>query len=244
MGKNTPLILLTMLVMISCSQNKAPGSYTVTKIAAPVEINGNWEKEPWKDISPLLVNHPMGNVPDHKPKVQAKMAYDDAAIYVIFLIEDQYVRCIMENYQDPVSKDSAVEFFFTPGTDISRGYFNLETNCGGTGLFKFQKEAKKDQIKIPEATFKKIDMAHSLPRIVDPEIQEKVTWTIEYRIPIDILTSYYGEVTPPAPGIEWKANFYKIGSDTSHPHWLTWAVVDHPVPHFHLPEFFGTLQFE
>src|SRR5690606_31563566 len=105
MGKNLLLYLGLNLLMVSCAENKEPGIYTVTKISRPVEINGSWEKEPWKDISPLLVNNHMGEPPVHKPKVEAKVAYDDAAIYVIFRIEDQYVRCIMENYQDPVSRD-------------------------------------------------------------------------------------------------------------------------------------------
>ena len=225
-------------------ENKEQKIYRIARLAEPVTINAVWDKEPWNNISALSLEHHMGDQPEHRPKVQAKAAYDDAALYVIFRVEDQYVRCIMENYQDPVSKDSAVEFFFTPGEDLSKGYFNLETNCGGTALFKFQKEARKDQVKIPEATFEKIDLAHSLPRIVDPEIQEEVTWTIEYRIPFDILTSYFGELNRPAPGVEWRANFYKIASEGSHPHYLTWAFVDYPEPRFHLPEFFGVLEFE
>jgi len=44
--------------------------------------------------------------------------------------------------------------------------------------------------------------------------------------------------------VTWRANFYKCADSTSHPHWLTWSPVDHPTPHFHLPAFFGTLEFE
>lgn len=243
--KNRIFLLQCLILVLCCtSACKDQSTYNVTRILEPATINANWNKEPWKNIPSLSVDNYMGDLPDHKPKVQTKVVYDEEAIYVIFHVEDQYVKCLMNHYQDPVSKDSAVEFFFTPGNDISKGYFNLEVNCGGTGLFKFQKMPRKNQIKIPKATFDKIEIAHSLPTIVDPEIMDPVTWTIEYRIPFNILTEYYGKIDYPAPGVEWKANFYKIADNSSHPHWLTWSHVDNPTPQFHLPEYFGTLKFK
>ncbi|MBK5193999.1 MAG: carbohydrate-binding family 9-like protein [Flavobacteriaceae bacterium] len=233
-----------ILIFTGCVPSKEKSVYIVEKFSEPIEINSDWEKESWKNIPALHVNKHMGEDPDHKPKVQVKVAYDNEAIYVIFRVEDQYVKCIMDQYLDPVSRDSTVEFFFTPGDDISKGYFNLEVNCGGTALFKFQKGEGKGYEEIPESVFGEIDIAHSLPRIVYPEIKDPITWTIEYRIPVNILSRYYDEVDFPAPGVEWKANFYKIADDSSHPHWLTWSHVDHPEPRFHLPQFFGTLRFK
>jgi len=219
-------------------------NYNVTRINQPVEINSEWDKEPWRDIPSLRLTNYMGDEPDHRPNTEVKVAYDEEAVYVIFLVDDQYVRCVVEEYQGPVYTDSCVEFFFVPGTDLAEGYFNLETNCGGTALFHFQKDNERNgQVKIPRSDFDTIDLAHSLPEVVDPLITEPVTWTLEYRLPIDILTQY-SEVSLPDSGVEWRANFYKIGDRTSHPHWLTWSFVDHPRPNFHLPEYFGTLTFE
>lgn len=232
-----------MIIISNYSINEKPEIYNVTRISKPVEINGVWNKEPWNQIPAIHINKHMGKEPDHKPGVQAKLAYDQEAVYVIFQVQDKFVRCMIEEYQGPVSRDSCVEFFFTPGTDVTQGYFNLELNCGGTAVFKFQKVAKDGQTKIPKSEFDKIQLAHYLPGKVSPEIEGPVTWTIEYRLPINILSNYY-DVKKPAPGVEWKANFYKIASESSHPHWLTWAFVDNPNPKFHLPEFFGTLIFQ
>jgi hypothetical protein len=232
-----------LFLIISCfpSNNLV---YKVKKISQPAEINSNWNKEPWKSIPALHINNYMGEAPDYKLIVEAKVAYDDNAIYVIYLVKDQFVSCVLDQYQDPVSRESTVEFFFTPGSEISKGYFNLEINCGGTSLFKFQKAAGKGQVKIPKSTFDKIEIAHSLPRVVYPEIKEPVSWTIEFRIPFNILDQFYDSIAYPGPGVIWKANFYKIASKTSHPHFLTWSFVDHPKPQFHLPEYFGTLKFQ
>ncbi len=82
-----------------------------------------------------------------------------------------------------------------------------------------------------------------MPRIVDPEIEAPVTWTVAYRIPLALLEKYC-RVISPAPEAAWRVNFYKCGDNTSHPHWLTWAPVDYPKPNFHRPQSFGTLQFQ
>jgi hypothetical protein len=52
------------------------------------------------------------------------------------------------------------------------------------------------------------------------------------------------KVEKPGPGVTWRANFYKCADKTSHPHWLTWAHVNYPKPKFHLPEYFGRIEFE
>ena len=77
----------------------------------------------------------------------------------------------------------------------------------------------------------------------DPEIKEKITWYIEYKIPFRVISKYFGNGDPKSKTI-WKGNFYKCADETSHPHWLTWNKVDYPTPNFHLPQFFGTLIFE
>ncbi|SHG55752.1 Carbohydrate-binding family 9 [Fodinibius roseus] len=240
------LFLTFMLVINGCSETEEEDKnymYTVTRIDQPIEINAEWNKEPWNNIPSIRLDNHIREEPEPRPEVHVKVSYDDEALYVIFHVQDQYVRCVVEEYFGPVWTDSCVEFFFTPNTDLSEGYFNLETNCIGTALFAFQKERGVGRVDIPESTFKKVKLAHSIPSVVEPEITEPVTWTIEYRLPVEILTKY-SDVTQPASGVEWRANFYKIADKTSHPHYLSWALIEHPEPHFHLPEYFGTIVFE
>ncbi|MDA0196979.1 MAG: carbohydrate-binding family 9-like protein [Bacteroidetes bacterium] len=217
-------------------------SYRVQKIPTSFKIDAQWDKAPWMSIEPLSLQHYMGDKPDHRPSVQAKVAYDDQAIYVIFRVEDQYVRAIRTKHQEGVFKDSCVEFFFSPEEHSNKGYFNLEMNCGGTMLFHHQLLPRKENVKISDDDIKKVEVAHSLPSLVDPEIQVPTTWTVEYRIPFKILGKYH-DMAPPVAGTIWRSNFYKCADESSHPHWLTWAPIDFPKPSFHIPEFFGTLRF-
>jgi hypothetical protein len=161
----------------------------------------------------------------------------------MFRVEDRYVRAVAKRYQDPVSRDSCVEFFFTPGADLREGYFNIEMNCGGTTLFRHQLGRGVRQREVTEEDAAGLAAAHTLPSRVEPELPEPVSWLVSYRVPFELL-GRYASVLRPGPGVRWRANLYKCGDATSHPHWLAWSPVDLPAPDFHRPEFFGTLRFE
>jgi hypothetical protein len=237
------IVLLVSLQIFTCNTAKKDMKYIVKSVQKPILINAVWDKQSWNNIEHIELTHYMGSKPVHFPKTMAKMAYDENAVYIIFKVEDQYVRAVCTDNQGPVYKDSCVEFFFTPDEDVSSGYFNLEMNCGGTLLFHHKGKMQKRGINIQEEHIAQMEIAHSLPKIVEPEIEEKTTWVVEYKIPISILQEYH-DVKKPSLGVIWKANFYKCADDTSHPHWLTWAPVENPGPNFHLPEFFDVLEFQ
>ncbi len=244
------IVLLAAVMLTSCGTeskkmtSKLPKSYAVKKAAVPVTIDANWDKPIWKGVKPVELTFYMGEKPEHIPHVQAKMAYDDANIYVIFRVDDNYIKAVAQKNQDAVCRDSCVEFFFTPGGDVSQGYMNMETNCCGKILLFFQKSRGQDIIKVAADDLKLIEIAHSLPyETITQEIQTPTVWTLEYRIPLSMIEKYMS-VEKPAKGVVWKGNFYKCADMTSKPHWLTWSFVGMPKPDFHRPEFFGTLVFE
>jgi hypothetical protein len=206
------------------------------------DINADWNKKFWQKADIVRLKNHMGEAPSHFPGTQVKLKYDSDNIYVIFRVKDHYIRAIAKDTNGRVWEDSCVEFFFTPGPDVSRGYFNLEVNCKGIFLLQYHKNNGKDQgfVEIKDAG--QIEISHSLNQDVENEITEPVTWYIEYKIPFSILSNYI-QTDKPEPGTRWRANFYKCGDKTSHPHWLTWAPVNYPAPRFHLPEFFGWLEF-
>lgn len=218
--------------------------YQISRIAEPFIIDARWDKPAWQKAEPLELSHFMGDRPLHFPRVQARLLYDPRSLHVAFHVEDRYVRAVAQSHQDAVFRDSCVEFFFTVGADVSQGYFNLEMNCGGTMLFYHQVVPRQDSVPIAPADLDRIEVAHTLSRIVEPEITEPVTWTVEYRLPLDLLSRYAPSVLMPASGVRWRANFYKCADGTSHPHWLTWAPVGHHKPDFHRPQFFGMLEFQ
>ncbi len=234
---------ICICIIFSCSDEKSEKMiYKVSPIPENSGFENNWEDPIWKNIRTADVNNYMGERPGHFPFAQVKMAYDDEAIYVKFKVQDRFVKAIYTKHQDPVYKDSCVEFFFTPGEDIREGYFNLEMNCIGTMLFHHQKIPRKNAASIGKSDIEQVEVITSLTGPIDPEREEEVTWLVSYKIPFSILKNYHN-FDNPQPGTVWRANFYKCADDTSHPHWLTWAPVNNPTPDFHRPEFFGELHF-
>jgi hypothetical protein len=241
----TGLIALFVLIYSFSNEKmmKKESVYNVARLKEPMKIDAVWDKPQWKNIRPVEITNYMGTVPGFKPEAQAKMMYDNENLYVIFHVKDRYVRCLTKEINGPVWEDGAVEFFFAPDTKQPLLYFNLETNCGGTPLMHFNLVPRKESKAVAKEDIKEIEIAHTLPQIIDPEIKDPVTWTLEYRIPLAMLEKY-SAVTRPGKGVEWKANFYKIAENNSNHHYITWSVVELEKPDFHRPEFFGKLIFE
>lgn len=217
--------------------------YQVNHMEGEILIDGDWNKPIWKNVPPIEITHYMGNKPEFLPSTFAKLMYDEENIYGIFLVKDKFVHCLVQETNGHVSGDSCVEFFFSPDESKPHHYFNLEINCGGIPLMQFVTVPRKEYVFIDESEIRKVEIAHSLPQKVFPEIVEDITWTIEFKLPITILEQYTG-ISLPKPGVKWKANFYKTASTTGNPHYITWSKVDQPKPDFHLPQYFGTLVFK
>jgi hypothetical protein len=221
--------------------------YTVVFTDSLPSAQADWHAMAWKKAHTLQVTHFPWPDSGHRPKVKARLMYTSDKLGVMFHVEDQYVRAVAQQFQDAVCLDSCVEFFVSPVTD-SLNYFNFEVNCGGTMLLHHcpgpeDRAAGKSWAGVSNEDGATIDMAHTLPKIVDPEIMEPTTWTVEYQVPFALFETCFGPISHHV-GAQWRANFYKCGDHTSHPHWGSWAPVDTERPNFHVPESFQPIIFE
>jgi hypothetical protein len=80
----------------------------------------------------------------------------------------------------------------------------------------------------------------SLPVIVEPEIVQPLVWYLEFSVPFALLKKYAGPLGT-IKDQTWRANFYKCGNETSHPHWVSWAPLSER--NFHNPSSFGPIKF-
>ena len=220
--------------------------YHVGRAAIRPELEGRWDGSAWAQAEAVAVAafRPEGS--DHRPVTHARLLYDEEAVYGIFRVQDQYVRAVNTAYQGLVCRDSCVEFFVQPRPD--KGYFNFEFSCCGAMLLYYITDNTKrpdDEfvgfVELPPEEGALVRVHHSMPDRVEPEIEEETEWTLEFAIPYGVFEKYIGPLDVKA-GQEWRANFYKCGDETSHPHWASWAPVK--ALDFHLPECFGTLVFD
>ncbi len=221
--------------------------YTIQRAPTPLGTpDADWHRSQWEAAETLEITHFTWEDSGHHPRTRARVLYDDGFLGVIFQVEDQYVRAVAQKFQDNVCTDSCVEFFVAPLPD-SDAYFNFEVNCGGTMLVyrclsTAERQAGMERISVSGADGATIAMATTLPKIVEPEIAEPTTWTVEYHLPFDLFATYF-DIAPPTSNTTWKGNFYKCGDKTSHPHWGSWAPVGTPQPSFHEPAFYQPLIF-
>ncbi len=219
-------------------------SYDIHPASRKPEFNGEWNGQVWGTVDTLEINHFRPESSDHRPLTQARLLYGHDALYGIFRVEDRFVRCVHRRHQDPVYKDSCVELFVQPRA--GSGYFNFEFNCGGTLLASYVTDHQRTGngfagfMRLTKADVRDIAVFHSQPNIINPEIQEPVTWYLEFGIPYRLLEKYAGPLVIEA-GTQWRGNLYKCADETSHPHWASWSPVD--ALNFHLPHCFGVLAF-
>ncbi len=218
-------------------------TYTVQKISQAGVVNADWEKPFWKGIDTLKIDLPhWPTQTEFFPQVEAKLQYDTESLYVIFRVQDQFVRAVAADIHGEVWKDSCVEFFFSPYAKPGISYFNLEVNCCGVPLMQHHDGPRMGSRFLDVELCRKIEIAASLEGPIEHEIASPTRWTLEYRLPYEILQRDT-EFVKPAADVCWRANFYKCADETSHPHWLAWSPINEERPDFHRPNYFGILQF-
>lgn len=208
------------------------------------ELRGDWSGEIWSRADIGIIDQVRPESSSHIPKTKFRLLYSDSGISGIFFVEDRYVKCLHSGFMAPVYKDSCVEFFVKPS--IGKGYFNFEFNCGGSVLCRYITDCRRtaggfmESVPLSDEDLGLVKIFHSLPRIIEEEIEEEVVWFLEFFIPFSVLERYSGPFGNPA-GLTWTANLHKCGDDTSHPHWVSWKPL--PELNFHMPDFFGDIRF-
>ena len=220
-------------------------SYEIRRPSARPSLNGAVAGSAWAEAAVAEVAAFHARSTEHRPRTEVRLLHDERGLYVRFDVDDRYVRCVHDGHQQAVCRDSCVEWFVQPKADC--GYFNFETNCGGAILLSYI----EDHRPAPEGGFRactrvadhwieRIDLHHTMPGIVEPEVADDVHWTNAYFVPRELLEAYVGPLGE-LSGQTWRGNFYKCGDQTSHPHWASWAPIGRRLS-FHRPEYFAEMR--
>lgn len=189
------------------------------------------------EISPLKLEMVNWGEYTYVPEVSVQIAYNDDELFLQFKVKEQSVKAEIAQSNGQVWTDSCVEFFLSPeGNDE---YYNLEMNCIGTILLGFRKKgepaihASEEQI----ASIRRISSLGSLPF---QERKEPSEWQITVALPWSV---YFKHDLEQVSGKKMRGNFYKCGDGLSVPHFVSWTKIKTENPSFHVPEFFGGLEF-
>ena len=169
-----------------------------------------------------------------QPEVSVVLAHGQGAVHLKYYIRERAIRAEYLNFNDPVFKDSCVEFFVAFNGDPN--YYNLEFNCVGTcrGMYG---PGKTEREFLPASMLKQI---HHHTRFKSRQ-PGQIEWEMTLSIPYSVFTYH-----PALQGNSFsaKGNFYKCGDELPEPHYLCWNKISAAEPNFHLPEFFAEIRFE
>ncbi|MDR1091355.1 MAG: hypothetical protein LBL79_09790 [Prevotella sp.] len=182
------------------------------------------------------VNWP-GDYPS-APKVAFKIAHNGSSIFLHFFVEENEVLAKTTEDNGPVWTDSCVEFFVSFAD--SPFYYNAEFSCIGKALLGYRKDRKNVEHAGAEI-MGSIKRYSSLGSESFEKKQGGFKWNMLVVIPI---SAYWHSGLKTFSGVKARANFYKCGDDLTTPHFLSWNPIRTDKPDFHVPEYFGELNFE
>lgn len=170
------------------------------------------------------------------PIVSFSIAYAYDCFYLKYRVEENNVIAKYREINDPVYKDSCVEFFVAFEDDES--YYNLEFNCLGTVLAAYG-SGKENRIILPKELLKGIT-SETWIRSPTEKHENGIIWEIVLSIPVKTFLFHQLDNLSEKT---CRVNFCKCGDDLPEPHFLCWNNIVNDTPNFHLPEYFGLAKF-
>ena len=184
----------------------------------------------------------------YAPFCSGRIARTKDALVVDFRVSGLDLRAQNTEDNGRQWEDSCVELFIEAPDGSS--YYNFEINalgkvlaCTGAsreGRVKRPKEEMEQILRFAQNdSFAQNDGGSSCdPEEAKPakDLQGLHSWRVCVAIPFRLI-GMDAEHLPE----KIRANFYKCGDKTAHPHFVSWSPVSTEKPDFHRPEFFGEL---
>lgn len=185
---------------------------------------------------PIACNNWAAEYP-YAPKATFSAAHNGTHLFLTFRVDEECTAAVVTEDNGPVWTDSAVEFFISFD---DKGYYNFEFSCIGKALLGFRK-TKPDVTHAEADIMKTIRRVSSLGEANFEERTGENHWELHVTIPA---TAFFAHDFATLDGLKARANVYKCGDNLSKPHFLSWQPIRTEKPNFHVPEFFGDVEFE
>ena len=168
----------------------------------------------------------------YAPEAYAQLMYVEGKGFALKMTcKEPSPKADYSNYNDPVYKDSCMEFFVSFNNQSPK-YMNFEMNSNGAFL---------SAVRTERANKTPINMLAPLPKVKAEK--DENGWSVEVFFSNDFIGKTFGKFCF-TRGESFKGNFYKCGDETEIPHFGMWSPIDSEKPDFHRPEFFGDFVIE
>src|SRR5438067_8231103 len=195
-----------------------------------------------KGISALLdkeIKHTLDYTPwsesKDKTSVSFSILHTADSINLKYYVTEEHLRIHYFTDNDPVYKDSCVEFFISLNGE--KEYYNFEFNSIGNCLAEYGPD-RYNRKRLPLSIIEQIKHKTMINR---ESIDNQINWELTLAIPVSVFCHHR---ISSLKGMNGAANLHKCGDDLPKPHYLCWSNIESPAPDFHLRSFFGNIEFE
>ena len=182
---------------------------------AAMPISGNIDTLNWVEQYPAA------------PETTFTLAHTDEMLYVRFEVKGEVPLATKTEDLQLVNEDACVEIFI--GDADNTHYWNFEFNPAGVCNASHRKERKVDVVRL------NAEQLQSIKRF--PVQLCAAHWSLLVGIPFALIDLDF------AHEHARRANLYKCGDKTAMKHYASWNAINAPAPAFHLPDYFGEIQF-
>jgi hypothetical protein len=187
----------------------------VDAILSEMPVTGKIDQINWSDQYPTA------------PQTTFVLAHTEEMLYVRYEVKGEVPLSTKTNDLELVNEDACVEIFI--GDADNTHYWNFEFNPAGVCNASHRKERKVDVVRL------NAEQLASIQRYGQQLCAAH--WTLLVGIPLSLIELDLARERAR------RANLYKCGDKTSMKHYASWNAITAPAPAFHLPEFFGEIQF-
>lgn len=174
------------------------------------------------------------------PETLFTLAHTDEMLYVRYEVRGEVPLATKNEDLEHVNEDACVEIFIA-NADNTR-YWNFEFNAAGVCNASNRKSRKEDVIRLNAKQLQSIQRYAQSPIANRKSLPlegeaEGASWSLLIAIPLSLIELDLSRERAR------RANLYKCGDKTPMKHYASWNPINAPAPAFHLPEFFGEIQF-
>jgi hypothetical protein len=177
--------------------------YHAGRAAKPPVIDGLLDDEVWRTATPVeLVRSLDGGKPSLR--TVARLAYDDANLYVSFDCEDPDVWGTLLHRDDPIYNEEVVEIFIDADAD-GRTYNEIEVSPNNTVFDAYFPARRQGMDTSWDSGMKS---AVKVRGTINNPSDRDDGWSVEMAIPIARLAQV--PHVPPRKGDRWRFNLYRL----------------------------------
>lgn len=228
-------IILSFLIVFPFINRAQERKQLTVRHTMDFALTGDGKAETWRATDWIPMEKQRGKA---TYETKAKLLYSDSGFYALFYCEDKKITATLhEDFADLYNEDVVELFLWTD--ESTPLYFEYELSPLNYELAIIVPNFDGDFFGWRPWHYEDNRVTRHEAKIIhDPQTNEVKGWMAEFFIPYALLKPLRN--VPPAKGMKWRINFYRIDYDDEYSNWV-WQPIQ---KNFHDYERFGIIVFE